>query len=134
MDILVPPRPLDALVICISQVCRDSGAGRREGLLVILLVHGHDFGAFQHPRKVNFGQGPRDGSRLLRYHASVALSVCHRDGGAGEGELSSKVVRFGELRREGPLPLLLLADINLLAIFRGQMPEIVIGLHEIRRE
>ena len=128
MDILVPRRPLDALVI--SQVCRDSGAGRREGLLVILLVHGHDFGAVQHLRKVHFGQGPRDGSR--RRHASIALSVCH--GGGGEGELFSKVVRFGELRREGPPPLLILLLRDLLAIFRGQMPEIVIGLHEIRRE
>ena len=63
MDILVPPRPLDALVICISQVCRDSGAGRREGLLVILLVHGHDFGAAQHPREVHLGQDPGDGPR-----------------------------------------------------------------------
>ena len=134
MDILVPRRPLDALVI--SQVCRDSGAGPREGLLVVLLVHGHDFGAVQHPRKIHFGQGPRDGSR--RRHASIALSVCHGDGGGGgEGELFSKVVRFGELRREGPPPLLILllrADINLLAVFRGRMPEIVIGLHEIRRE
>ena len=46
----------------------------------------------------------------------------------------SKIVRFGELRRDGPLLLPLLADDNLLAILRGQRQEIVIGLHKIRRE
>ena len=120
-------RRLNARII--SQVRCNSRAGRRQGLAaVVLLVHGHDFGAVQHPRKIHFGQGPRDGPR-----PTSALSVGH----GGGGELLSKVVRLGELRREGPLlPLLplFLADDNLLAILRGRVPEIVVGLDEIRRE
>ena len=92
---------------------------------MILLVNGHDFSAVQHPRKVHFGQGPRNRPR----RASVVLSIC-----GGGGELFSKVVSLGELRRERPLLFPFLADDNLLAILRARRQEIVIGLHKIRRE
>ena len=110
-----------------SQVSSDSGAGRRESLLLAApLVHGHDFGAAQHPREVHLGQDPGDGPRRCQtFHA--------RRGG---GKLFPRVVRFGVLCGEGPLRPLVADDDDLLAAVAafGGKQQAVVGPHKVGRQ